>query len=73
MTLGLFVKLALVLVKNPVERYFVLFFRVPPSVPLLNSALVLRDGSADTVGTSVAFSPAPEGEPAEAVAVWNPH
>lgn len=69
MALGLLVKLAVVLVKNPVEGYFVLLLRVLASVPLLNSALLLKEGSADTVGISVASSPAPEDEPAEAVAV----
>lgn len=68
MALGLLVK-AVVLVKNPVERHFVLLLRELASVPLLNSALLLREGSADTVGTSVESSPAPEDEPAEAVAV----
>lgn len=69
--LGLFVKLAVALVKNPVEQHFVLLWRAFASVPLLNSALWLREGSADAVGTSVCASPAPEGEPATAGAVWN--
>lgn len=68
--LGLFLKLAVALVKNPVGRCFVLLLRVLASnVPLLNSALLLREGNGDTVGTSVASCP-PEAEPAETVAVW---
>lgn len=70
--LGLFVKLAVMLVRNPVERHFVLLLRVFASVPLLNSGLLLREGSADAVGTPVvASSPATEDETAEAVAVFS--
>lgn len=68
---GLFVKLAVALVMNPVERHLVLLWRVFASVPLLNSALWLMEGSTDAVGTSVGASPAPEGKPAAAGAVWN--
>lgn len=59
--LGAAVKLADVRVKNPVDLHLVLLMRVAASVPLLNKALLLREGRADAVGTPTLPSTAFDG------------